>query len=325
VVTGEESYLRDQVVAELRASALGGGIPAFNEDKFTAGEASIDKVLAAVRTVPMMAPKRFVWIRAADRWDATNEEGGEGDGKRVAPLDRLADYAASPVDSTCLVITAAKIDGRRRLSALARKQGFVVTCEPVSGAALVSWIERQCVARGNSIARDVAELVAEIAGTDLARLSDVLERLCLFVGPGAPVTEEAVAECVARVKTADTWALVDVVGKRDLGGALRLLADVYDSRDHGLPLLGALAWSVRQLARFQIAIEGGASTDEAAARAGIFPAFRAREVAQKARALKAKELERWLLVLAETDVALKSSRRPPDAVLEDMLTRLCRR
>ena len=31
-----------------------------------------------------------------------------------------------------------------------------------------------------------------------------------------------------------------------------------------------------------------------------------------------------MLVLAETDLALKSSRRPADAILEDMLTRLCR-
>jgi DNA polymerase-3 subunit delta len=100
---------------------------------------------------------------------------------------------------------------------------------------------------------------------------------------------------------------------------------VYDSRDRGLPLLGALAWSIRQLARFQIATEGGASTDEAARRAGIFQPHRAREIAQKGRALRARELERWLLVLAETDVALKSSRRPADAILEDMLTRLCRR
>jgi hypothetical protein len=28
-------------------------------------------------------------------------------------------------------------------------------------------------------------------------------------------------------------------------------------------------------------------------------------------------------VLAETDVALKSSRRPADAILEDMLVRMC--
>jgi DNA polymerase-3 subunit delta len=326
VVTGEEDFLRDQVVAELRAAALGGGVAAFNEDKFTAGEASIDKVLAAVRTVPMMAPKRFVSIRGAERWDQdTSDAGEERDSRREAPLDRLADYAGSPIDSTCLVITSSKLDGRRRLSNVAKKLGCIVTCEALQGTALVSWIERRCSLRGNTIAPEVAELIAEMAGTDLARLADVVERLTLFVGAGAPVTEEAVGECVARVKTADTWALVDAVGKRDLAGGLRLLADVYDSRDRGLPLLGALAWSIRQLAKFQIALEGGASTDEAARRAGIFQPFRAREVAQKARALKAKELERWLLVLADTDVALKSSRRPADAILEDMITRLCRR
>jgi DNA polymerase-3 subunit delta len=324
LVTGEENFLRDQVVAELRAAALGNGIAAFNEDKFTAGEAAIDKVLAAVRTVPMMAPRRFVWIRSAERWDA-NDAGDDGGGKREAPLDRLADYALAPVDSTCLVITSTKLDGRRRLSALAKKNGFLVACDPLDAAALLSWIERQCSMRGNPIGRDVAELISEIAGTDLARLGDVLERLSLFAGPNAPITEEAVGECVARVRTADTWALVDAVGRRNLGEALRLLADVYDSRDRGLPLLGALAWSIRQLAKFQIALEGGASSDEAARRAGIYPAFRAREVEKKARALRAKELERWLLVLAETDVALKSSRRPADAILEHMFTRLCTR
>jgi DNA polymerase-3 subunit delta len=324
VVTGEEQFLRDQVVQELRAAALGGGIPAFNEDKFSAGETPIDKILAAARTVPMMAPRRFVWIRGAERWDA-GSEGEASDAKRESPLDRLADYAAAPIDTTCLVIVAAKLDGRRRLSAIAKKQKLLVSCEPLDGASLLTWIERQCRSLGHAIDRDVAELVAELAGTDLARLFDAIERLGLFAGEAQPITEQAVSECVARVRTSDTWALVDAVGRRDLGGALVLLADVYDSRDRGLPLLGALAWSIRQLARFQVAVEGGASPDEAARRAGIFQPHRAREIAQKGRALRARELERWLLVLAETDIALKSSRRPADAILEDMLTRLCRR
>jgi DNA polymerase-3 subunit delta len=324
LVTGEEAFLRDQVIAELRAAALGGGVPEFNEDKFTAGESPIDRVLSAVRTVPMMAKKRFVCVRGAERWDVGEPGEGEKDVKHEPPLDRLAEYANDPVDSTCLVITSGKIDGRRRLATLAKKRGFIVSCESLDRGALRAWIERQCAAQGHAVEREVAELIAEIAGTDLARLSDVIERLGLFVGPSEPITEHAVSECVARVRTADTWALVDAVGRRDLGGALRLLADVYDARDHGLPLLGALAWSVRQLARFQIAVEGGASQDEAARRAGIFPPHRAREVANKLRGIRAKELERWLLVLGETDIALKSSRRTPDAILEDMLTRLCK-
>ena len=57
---------------------------------------------------------------------------------------------------------------------------------------------------------------------------------------------------------------------------------------------------------------------------GVFQPYRARELATKARAVRSKEVERWMLVLAETDLALKSSRRAADAILEDMLTRLCR-
>jgi DNA polymerase-3 subunit delta len=170
----------------------------------------------------------------------------------------------------------------------------------------------------------VAELLAALAGPDLSSVDDAIERLSLYVGEGAAIDEAAIGACVARVRTADTWALVDAVGARDLGRALRTLADAYDPRERGLPLLGALAWSIRQLARYQAALEGGASADDAARRAGVYQPYRARELGAKARAVRPREVERWILVLAEADVALKSSRRDADAILEEMLTRLCR-
>jgi len=175
------------------------------------------------------------------------------------------------------------------------------------------------------MARDVAELLAEIAGPELGHVADAIERLGLYVGAGKPIDEDAVAECVARVRLADTWALVDAIGRREIGPALRMLAEAYDPRDRGLPLLGAIAWSVRQLWKFCLAIEGGAREDEAAKRAGVFQPMRARELAQKARGVSSRELERWIVVLAQADGALKGSRLPPEAVLEDAITKLCRR
>jgi len=65
--------------------------------------------------------------------------------------------------------------------------------------------------------------------------------------------------------------------------------------------------------------------DEAARKAAVFSPQRARELADRAKALRPREIDRWLMVLAETDLALKGSKRAPDAVLEDMITRLCRR
>ncbi len=327
VVAGEERLLRDEVVTALRGASLAGGVAAFNEDKFTAGETDIEAILSAARTVPMMAPRRFVLLRGAERWGA--EEGDakpaarSGAAAASAPFDRLAEYAAAPSDSTCMVVVATKLDGRRKLAALARRQDFLVACEPPDSRGLPEWIAQRCAGKGNPIERDVAELLAALAGPQLSSVDDAIERLSLYVGPGAPIEESAVGACIARVRTADTWALVDAVGARDLGRALRTLADVYDPRERGLPLLGALAWSIRQLARFQAALEAGERADEAARRAGVFQPHRARELALKAKGVRPKEVERWLQVLAETDLALKSSRRGADAILEEMLTRLC--
>lgn len=322
LVVGEEQVLRDEVVAEIRTAALGGGIAAFNEDRYTAGEIDVEKIVGAARTAPMMANKRFVLVRGLERWDSGGE--GGGDEKRAAPLDRLAEYAQEPIDSTCVVLVATKLDGRRKLNAIAKKAGFIVECGELGRRELPEWIVQRCEARGNPIDRDVADLLAEIAGPSLAHVGDAIERLALYAGQGKEITEDAVTACVARVRTQDTWAVVGAVGERNLKKALAALADAYDPRDHGLPLLGALAWSIRQLAKYQLATRAGMSSDEAARKAGVFQPYRARELAQRSKQFQGKELERWITVLAETDLALKSSRRPADAILEDMLTRLCR-
>ncbi len=327
LLVGEERLLRDQALDAIVKNALSGGLAEFNLDKFTAGEVPVDKALAATRTVPMMAKKRVVVVRAIDRWDAGGDaSSSDDDGARaLPPLDRIAEYAKEPVDSTCLVLVAGKLDGRRKLVALAKKQGFLVDCAVVDARQLPGWIKARAKAKGHAIEGDVAELIAEIAGPELSYLDDVLERLSLYVGPGAPITEDAVTVCVTRVRLADTWKLVDAASTKDLGRVLALFADVYDPRDRGLPLVGAIAWSLRQLLKLSAALEQGASLDEAARRAGIYPAFRAREHAQKLKAFRPRELERWLVIVQETDLALKSSRRSADAILEEMFTRLCRR
>lgn len=315
LVGGEERLIRDQVVDELRRSTLGNSVPEFNEDKFTGGEVSVETVIAAARTVPLMHNRRFVLVRGAERWDAS---------EAASPSDAIADYASSPSDSTCLVIVTAKIDLRRKLAQVAKRRGFLVPCDPIEPRALPAWIASRFAAKGHSIGPAVAELLAALTGPDLSSVDDAIERLSLYAGDDRTIDEEMVGVCVSRIRTADTWALVDAVGARDLGRGLRTLADAYDPRERGLPLLGALAWSVRQLARAQAALSAGHSPDEAARRAGVFQPGRARELASKLRGVTSKEVERWMLVLAETDIALKSSRRPADAILEEMLTRLCR-
>src|SRR6185503_13176261 len=77
LVLGEERLLVDRVVVALREATARGGIAGFNEDKFIAGEAQAGAVIGAAKMLPMMAKRRFVLVRALERWE--KKAGDEGD------------------------------------------------------------------------------------------------------------------------------------------------------------------------------------------------------------------------------------------------------
>lgn len=317
LVLGEEPLLARAVITALKTATLDGGVPGLNEDQLTAGECQVEAALQAAQTLPMMAKRRWVLVRSVERW----ESGAEGKGK-VSPLDRLADYVKAPSASSTLVLVATKLDNRRRLVTAAKADGCVVECDALPPKRLPSWIEREVRERGCTLTPAVADLIADLAGPELGPVADAVERLCLYVGNGGEVTEEAVGECVVRLRLATIWKLVDAFTARDAPGALAALADLYDPSDRGIRLVGTLARSTRQLLRFESALRAGARPAEAAQAAGL-PPFKADQVARQVKQLSRLELERWLEILRETDRNLKGgSRRPQQAVLEHALLRI---
>jgi len=328
LVLGEERYLQSIVLGELRKAVVGPGALGLNEDHFDAGDSDVEAALSAARTLPMMAKRRFVVVRSVERWEPKAEPKTEGKAERAAgkskvlPLDRLTEYAANPSPTTTLVLLSGKLDARRRLVLAAKKEGFVVECDPPPRNGLGAWLGRRARERGKTLAPGIGELLAEIAGPELSRLDDAIERLSLYVGDAAEIDDDAVASCIVGVKASSVWELTAAVGRRDLGAALATLASVYDPKDRGLPLVGTLAWSTRQLIKFQAATARGLSPQDAARHAGA-PPFKAGDLATQSKALGSKELQRWLLTIAGVDLALKGgSKRSPLAVLEAALITL---
>lgn len=322
LVVGEERLLVELAVRALRDAATRGGIPGFNEDRYQAGEAKVDAILGAARMLPMMAARRLVLVRGVERWEGRDDEGDAGKAKET-PLDALAEYAKAPVDSTVLLLVATKLHGQRRLVTLAKKAGFVVACDPIPRRDLPRWVQDRAKGLGHGIDRMVADQLAELSGPELGSVADALERLSLYVGPGAPITEEALATVVTRVRASTAWELVDAVCARRLGQALTVLANVDGGRDTELPLLGSIAWTVRQMAKFEGHLEGGESVAEAARKAGV-PPFKVDATRDALRRLPRGTMARWLRHLAEADRALKGSKRPGRAVLESLLIDLSR-
>jgi len=263
----------------------------------------------------MMAARRWVLVRSVERW--------EGSEKKSSGMDALLTYLKDPSPSTVLLLVAGKLDKRRKLYASARKGGWLVGCEQLKRNELPLWIKRTAAQRGNPLASGVAELLAELSGPELGSVADALERVCLYVGPGTTVSEEAVGDCVAQVRPATVWQLVDALGRRDAGKALAVLDRAFDPNE-AVRTVGALAWSARQLLKYESARRTGLSPPQAAEAAGAAP-FRARELEAQTKSLGRARIEPWVEILARLDRDLKGgSKRPPKATLEHALLNLCR-
>lgn len=319
LVVGEERIFADRVVAAARAHVVEASMAGFNVDLFEAGEASIARVVESAKTMPMMARRRLVILRGLERLEG---KAGDDDKKaKSSPSDLLAEYAQAPSPSTCMLLVGAKIDGRRKLATVGKKLGILVECAPLRPQQLPAFVRDEAKKRGHAMAADVADALVDLVGGELGALLDAIERLGLYVGARAPITEEAVEECIARVRVGSVWGLADAVASRDRATALRLLNENYDPRDRGLPLHGILASSLRKTLKLRALLAAGASSDDAAKQAGI-PPFKAREAAAQARRFRDGELERAIAIFAEADLALKGSKRPPLLVLEEAILRL---
>lgn len=319
VVLGDEHVFADRVVAAARAHVVEPATAAFNVDAFEAGDSPVGRVLEAANTLPMMAKKRLVIVRGVERLEKAGES--DDDRKRPSPSDAIAQYVASPSPSTCLVLVGTKLDGRRKLATVSRKAGIVVACDPLRPHQLAGFVREEVKRRGHAIQTDVADAIVDLVGADLASLIDAVERLSLYVGEKNEIDEEAVHACIARVRVGSVWGLADAVAARDRSTAMKLLDENFDPRDRGLPLLGLLASSVRKTLKVRALLQTGASAEEAARVAGL-PPFRARDAAAQAKKFRDGELERAVAILAEADLALKGSKRPPLLVLEEAVARI---
>jgi DNA polymerase-3 subunit delta len=325
LVAGDEAYLAGMVLTALKAAALEGAIPGLNEDSINAAERTVDDALAAARTLPMMAKRRLVVVQRLERWEPRSggEESATSSKAAKDPFERLLEYAKQPSPSTVLILSGSGIDKRRKLYVTARNEGWLVACEALGRAELPLFVEREAKRLGARLSPGISDLIAELAGPDLGPVADAVNRLSLYAGSEI-VTEEMVAECVVRLRPATVWELVAAVGRRDAGGALTALHEVFDPSE-AVRLVGLLAWSTRQLIRFESALHSGAAPAEAAQQAGA-PPFKARDLSQQVKAVPRETLEGWLLTLMGIDRALKGgSKLPQKAILEQGILELCAR
>lgn len=249
LLLGEDDVEKSALAGQF-ADLVDEGLRAFNVERLHANDVGTgDKLVAftgslidAVRTLPMMVPRRVVTVFQAENLLAPKRE-SEAAARAQEQLEALF---ASPEPQTTLVLVAAAIDKRSRMFKLLLKNASVVECGAIEDAADAErWVKTRIAAAGGAIDGQAARLVAQRAGTDVKRLRADVDRLVLYALGQKQITVDDVRAVAGPAALQDDWAMTNAIEAGQAAEALRQLALMLDAGAAPEKVLGQLGWLVR--------------------------------------------------------------------------------
>lgn len=305
---GEEPYLLNQSAERFKYSVLTEGAVDFNYSVFYASEADVQVVRDAVETLPMMAARRLVILKESQ--ELTDREWVE-----LEPL------IESAVDSTVFVIMASRVDKRKKqIRSLLDKAACVEFKKPYENQ-IPSWINYIAQTLGLQISPDAMHLLHKLVGHHLTEIEAELKKLGDFVGQRR-IEVGDVAQVVSRSKEENVFDFTKAIGENDRVKALEHLVHLLDQGQNEIGIVSLVARHIRILLTIRKGMEDGLHGAKLAHYAQVPPYFLESYIEQ-ARLWTARKLEQTLVILSETDKALKSSPTSSHIWLENLVLKTC--
>jgi DNA polymerase-3 subunit delta len=249
LIQGEDDVEKSALAQEF-VELVEEGLRAFNVERVHAGDFTtadrfangVDDLVAAARTLPMMAPRRIVIVHHAEALLMPKRES-----EAVAKaLGRFEELVERPDPSTTLVLVAGTVDRRSRLYKLLVKHAVLVEVGVIEDLADAErWVRARVTAAGMQIEPEGARLLAVRAGADVRRLRGEVDRLLLYALGQKVVTVDDARQVAGPAALLDDWAMATAIERGSTAEALRQLALTLDAGAAPEQVLGQIGWVVR--------------------------------------------------------------------------------
>jgi len=184
------------------------------------------------------------------------------------------------------------------------------------------WMRQRARQQGKSLTPEAERLLLTLQGPDLLRLSQEVDKLCLFVGERQEIDPEAVEALVGQGRVRGIFELTAAVSRRDLNGALSCLRHLLERGEEPLGMLGMLARQLRLLVRAKELLAQSSPPAEISRLLGVPRPF-VSEILEAADISSLPRLEQGLARLLDVDRRLKSSGGGQRLFLELAVIDLC--
>lgn len=305
---GEEPYLLEQAVKQLESTLVDESMKDFNFSVYFGSDAMPEKIRDTVETLPGFAQRRVVLLKEAHE---LNDSAWE----------TLEPVLSSPVDSTVFVIVASRFDKRKKVFKLLSENGTCVEFKRVFENQIPNWISYICQNQGLQISESASHVLHRFVGSHLQEIETEVLKLKEFISPRVRIEEADVKSVVAKSREENVFHWTEAVAEKDRVRALESLATLLDQNQSEVGVVSLMARHVRLLMKIKKGQELGYAGTRLAQFVQVSPYFLTGYVKQ-AGLWSVHQLEGLILILNETDKALKTSPVSAPLWLENMVLKM---
>lgn len=289
---GEERYLKRQYKERLR-KALCGDDDTMNTHFYEGKDISIGEIIDLAETLPFLAERRVIFLTDSGLF----KSGGE----------KMAEYLASPNETTYFVFTESEIDKRSKLFKTVSSRGYSAEFAIQDENTLKRWVAGVLAKDNKKISEGTVQLLLSKTGTDMDNIQSELEKLICYCMERDVVTSEDVeAICTTRISN-HIFDMINAIADRQQKRALELYYDLLALKEPPMRILFLIARQCNMLLQTKELKARGYDNRTIGSKIGVPPFIAGKYLTQASR-FKTSLLRNAVQQCVETEAAVKSGK-----------------
>lgn len=246
---GEETYLMQQAVEQLRALLVPAGFEEFNYHRLSGKGLTVQELTEAVEAMPMMSQSTFVTVTDMDVFKLDEAQ-------RTALVSLLEDF---PEYCTLVFLYRQlpyKKDGKlKKLTAAVAAHTTEIEFAPQGRQKLQKWVRRRFAAFDKELDDNAIDHLLFTCGSLMDGLVPEINKIAAYA-KGKRVTVADIDAVADPVLDARIFDMTNAVTARDYDRAAAVLAELFRMQTEPIAILAVLGRELRQLYTARLALDG---------------------------------------------------------------------
>ena len=311
---GEERYLLEYYLGEVRKSLVSDGMAEFNYKKLDGRIMTVSDLREAIDALPVFSERTLIVVEDYDIFRNSEET------KREL-LDVLSDIP----EYACVIFVydtvEYKPDGRVKINAEIRKLIRKVEFSGQDQSDLINWIARRFKALGKRIDRPTADYLVFVSGGLMTKLVTEIEKVSAYA-KRTDISRDDIDAVVIPVIDAMTYKMTNAIIDRKFDTAVSMLSDLYAMREPPHRIIYSVSLKIRQLYSAWICLENKRGVSDLMEMFDFRNDYQARGLMTGARRAGGKWCRDALLMCAQTAEKLNNSSFDNEELLAQLIVNM---